>query len=89
MHAGALHLQAETVQFSEATVDCAIVAFADSCMLNSAMPLILILVILLLVVGGGGYYMGPGIGYYGGGTLDIILVLIIIYVVLGRGRSRL
>lgn len=58
-------------------------------MLNSRMPLILILVILLFVVGGGGYYMGPGVGYYGGGTLEIILGLVIIYLIFGRGRSRL
>jgi len=57
--------------------------------LNSTMPLILILVIVLLVVGGGGYYMGPGVGYYGGGTLDIIIGLIIIYLLFGRGRTRL
>jgi hypothetical protein len=31
------------------------------------MPLIIILILLLLLFGGGGYYMGPGIGYYGGG----------------------
>jgi hypothetical protein len=53
------------------------------------MPLILILVIVLLIAGGGGYYMGPGIGYYGGGTVDIIIGLIIIYLLFGRGRSRL
>ncbi len=53
------------------------------------MPLILILVILLLVIGGGGYSMGPGLGYYGGGTLDIIIGLIILYLLFGRGRSRL
>jgi hypothetical protein len=35
---------------------------------NVHMPLILILVILLLIFGGGGYYMGPGVGYYGGGA---------------------
>ncbi len=58
-------------------------------MLNSPMPLILILVILLLVIGSGGYYMGPGVGYYGGGTLDIIIGLIIIYLLFGRGRTRL
>jgi hypothetical protein len=58
-------------------------------MLNSRMPLILILIILLFVVGGGGYYMGPGVGYYGGGTLEIILGLIILYLIFGRGRSRL
>ncbi len=58
-------------------------------MLHSAMPLILILVILLLAVGGGGYYMGPGVGYYGGGTVEIILGVILIYLLFGRGRSRL
>ena len=58
-------------------------------MLNSRMPLILILIILLLVVGGGGYYMGPGVGYYGGGTVDIIIGLILVYLLFGRGRSRL
>jgi hypothetical protein len=31
------------------------------------MNLIIILIVLLLLFGGGGYYMGPGIGYYGGG----------------------
>ena len=53
------------------------------------MPLILILVILLLAVGGGGYYMGPGVGYYGGGTVDILIGIVIIYLLFGRGRSRL
>jgi len=37
------------------------------------MPLIVILITLLLVFGGGGYYMGPGIGYYGGGGLSLVL----------------
>ena len=53
------------------------------------MPLIVILIILILVFGGGGYYMGPGVGYYGGGTLDIIIGLVIVYLLYGRGRSRL
>ncbi len=57
--------------------------------LDSRMPLILILVLLLLLVGGGGYYMGPGVGYYGGGTLDILLGLVIVYLLFGRGRTRL
>ena len=35
--------------------------------------------ILLVVLGGGGYYMGPGIGYYGGGGISLILALIVIY----------
>ncbi len=58
-------------------------------MLNSRMPLILILIVILLFVGGGGYYMGPGVGYYGGGGLDLILGIVIIYLIFGRGRSRL
>jgi hypothetical protein len=50
------------------------------------MPLILILVILLLLFGGGGYYMGPGLGYYGGGGLSLVLLLVILYLLFGRGR---
>ncbi len=53
------------------------------------MPLILVLILVILLVGGGGYAMGPGLGYYGGGTLDIILGLIVVYLLFGRGRSRL
>ncbi len=53
------------------------------------MALIIILVIVLLAVGGGGYYMGPGVGYYGGGTVDILIGLVIVYLIFGRGRSRL
>lgn len=53
------------------------------------MPLILILIVLLIVFGGGGYYMGPGIGYYGGGGISLILALIVIYLLFGRGRTRL
>jgi hypothetical protein len=55
----------------------------------SPMPLILILIILLVLFGGGGYYMGPGIGYYGGGGISLILALIVIYLLFGRGRERL
>jgi hypothetical protein len=55
----------------------------------SPMPLIVILIILLLLFGGGGYYMGPGIGYYGGGSISLILALVVIYLLFGRGRSRL
>jgi hypothetical protein len=53
------------------------------------MPLIIILIVLLILFGGGGYYMGPGIGYYGGGGLSLIIALVIIYLLFGRGRSRL
>jgi hypothetical protein len=55
----------------------------------SGMPLIIILIVLLIVFGGGGYYMGPGIGYYGGGGLSLLLALLIVYLLFGRGRSRL
>jgi hypothetical protein len=53
------------------------------------MPLILILVVLLLLFGGGGYYMGPGLGYYGGGGLSLVLLLVILFLLFGRGRGRL
>lgn len=59
------------------------------CAMLPPMPLILILVVLLLLFGGGGYYMGPGLGYYGGGGLDLILVLVILYLLFGRGRRSL
>lgn len=52
------------------------------------MQLILIVVVLILLFGGGGYYMGPGVGYYGGGALSLILVLVLLYLIFGRG-SRL
>jgi hypothetical protein len=55
----------------------------------SGMPLIIILILLLLLFGGGGYYMGPGIGYYGGGGLSLILALVVIYLLFGRSRNRL
>ncbi len=62
------------------------------CGLNTArLPhmLLIILIVLLLVVGGGGFAMGPGLGYYGGGGLDLIILLVILYLVFGRGRSGL
>ena len=49
--------------------------------------LIIILIVLILAIGGGGYYMGPGLGYYSGGAIDIILELIVIYLIYGRNRS--
>ena len=48
------------------------------------MPLIILLIVLILIFGGGGYYMGPGLGYYGGGGLSLILALILIYLIFGR-----
>jgi hypothetical protein len=53
------------------------------------MPLILVLILLILLFGGGGYYIGPGLGYYGGGGVSLVLALIVIYLLFGRGRSRL
>jgi hypothetical protein len=37
------------------------------------MPLIVILIILLVLFRGGGYYMDPGIGYYGGEGVSLLL----------------
>jgi hypothetical protein len=53
------------------------------------MPLILILIILLLVFGGGGAYMGPGLGYYGGGGISLVLLIVILYLVFNGRRTRL
>jgi hypothetical protein len=55
----------------------------------SPVPLMLILIVLLVVFGGCGYYMGPGIGYCGGGGIGLVLALIIIYLLFGRERTRL
>jgi hypothetical protein len=41
--------------------------------------MLVLLIILILVFGFGGYRMGPGIGYYGGGGVSLLLVNILIY----------
>jgi hypothetical protein len=51
------------------------------------MPLIVILIILLVLFGGGSHYMGPGIGYYGGGSISLTLALIVIYLILDEDGS--
>jgi Protein of unknown function (DUF3309) len=45
--------------------------------------LIILIVIMILVLGFGGYRLGPGLGYYGGGTLGLILLILLILMVLG------
>jgi hypothetical protein len=42
-----------------------------------------------LLFGGGGYSMGPGVGYYGGGGISLPLLIISLFLLFGRGRSRL
>ena len=54
----------------------------------AGMPLIILLIVLIILFGGGGYYMGPGLGYYGGGGLTLVLVLVLVYLLLNRGRGR-
>jgi hypothetical protein len=50
------------------------------------MGLIILLVVLLLVFGTGGYALGPGIGYFGGGSLAfIVLAILIVMIVRGAG----
>jgi hypothetical protein len=54
----------------------------------AGMPLIILIIVLIILFGGGGYYMGPGLGYYGGGGLTLVLVLVLVYLLLNRGRGR-
>jgi hypothetical protein len=37
---------------------------------------------LILLFGFGGYRMGPGIGYYGGGGISLILTIVLILLLL-------
>ena len=41
------------------------------------MLLIIILLVLIFGFGYGGYRMGPGVGYYGGGGLSLILTIVL------------
>lgn len=51
------------------------------------MSLILLIILLILIFGGGGLFMGPGVGYYGGGGIGLILLVVLI-IVLFRGVGR-
>ena len=42
--------------------------------------LVVLLLVLILLFGGGGYRMGPGMGYYGGCGVSLILVILLIYI---------
>ena len=48
------------------------------------MLLIILLIVLIFGTGFGGYRMGPGIGYYGGGGLSLVLLIVLIFL-LTRG----
>ena len=39
--------------------------------------MLILLLILILVFGFGGYRMGPGLGYYGGGGISLILLIVL------------
>jgi hypothetical protein len=56
---------------------------------NHSNMFIVLIILLLLAFGGGGYYMGPGLGYYGGGGIDIVLGILLVWLLFGRGRTRL
>jgi hypothetical protein len=43
---------------------------------------IILLIVLILLFGFGGYRLGPGVGYYGGGTLSLILLIVLILLLL-------
>jgi hypothetical protein len=49
--------------------------------------MIILLIILILLVGSGGYYADPGWGYYGGGSLDLVLFIGLLYLLFGRRRA--
>ena len=44
--------------------------------------MLIILIILLFVVTFGGYHIGPGLGYYGGGSLGLIVLVLIVLLLL-------
>lgn len=50
--------------------------------------MLIVLIILLLVFGLGGYRMGPGLGYYGGGGIGLLLLLVILWMLFGHGGYR-
>lgn len=47
-----------------------------------ATMLLILLIVLILAFGYGGYRVGPGWGYYGGGSVSLILTIILILVLL-------
>ena len=53
------------------------------------MRLIVILIVLLLLFCGGVSYMGPGVGFYGGVVVSLILLIVILFLFFGRGRRNL
>jgi len=46
------------------------------------MLLIVLLILLIFGTGFGGYRLGPGLGYYGGGSLSLILLIVLIVLLL-------
>ena len=49
---------------------------------HSEYKVIILLVVLILLFGFGGYRMGPGLGYYGGGSLSLILTVVVVLLLL-------
>jgi hypothetical protein len=43
---------------------------------------IILLIVLILLFGFGGYRLGPGVGYYGGGSISLILLIVLILLLL-------
>ncbi|MGD0889290.1 MAG: DUF3309 family protein [Acidobacteriaceae bacterium] len=46
------------------------------------MLLTILLILLIFGSGFGGYRMGPGLGYYGGGSISLILLIVLIVLLL-------
>jgi hypothetical protein len=51
------------------------------------MALVIGLAILMVFIALAGYYIGPGLGYYGGASLCFLLLLVILYRVFTGGRK--
>jgi hypothetical protein len=53
------------------------------------MALVIGLAILMVLIALAGYYIGPGLGYYGGASFYFVLLLVILYRVFAGGpRGR-
>jgi hypothetical protein len=51
------------------------------------MTLIIALAILMVLIALTGYYLGPGLGYYGAGSLCFLLLSVILYRVFAGGSK--
>ncbi len=46
--------------------------------------MLILLIVLILLFGIGGWQVGPGLGYYGGGGITLVLVVLLILFLMGK-----